>query len=61
MNREYIVVHKSINGKAGIIFKDSIEVILPYDDEEYKTEIRVRSSCVLVIDAYEDVVKQMFK
>lgn len=61
MNREYIVIHKGINAQAGIIFKDSVEVILPYDDDIYKTEIRVRSSCVLVTDRYEDVVKQMFK
>lgn len=59
MERKYIVIH--VNDRAGIVYKDSIEAILPYNDvEELHAEIRLHGTSIYTDDKYEDVVKQMF-
>jgi hypothetical protein len=60
MRREYIVVHRSKDGRAGIIFKDAVEAILPYEGY-FNTEIIVNGCVTLVTDSYENIVKQMLK
>lgn len=60
MNREYIVVHPSTDGKAGIVFKDSIKAVLK-DYGTNGTEIIIDDRSIFVSDTYEEIVKCLFK
>lgn len=60
MNREYIVVHPSTDGKAGIVFKDSIKAVLK-DYGTNGTEIIISDRSIFVSDTYEEIVKRLFK